>query len=76
MGTSVEAGEPAGGARRALTRRETAFWYAFAGVTYVVASLWQKGLLNWFVGPAWLVACVWFGPLVVDAARSRIGRRR
>jgi hypothetical protein len=56
---------------RALNLRETWFWYVFAGVTYIGASLAQKGLLNWFVGPAWLVAVVWFGPLLVDRIRGR-----
>jgi len=47
-------------------------WYLVAAVTYVAASLLEKGLLNWFIGPAWLVAVVTFGPLAAD----RILRRR
>lgn len=56
---------------RRLDRRETVFWYGLAGVTYVVASIFQKGLLNWFAGPMWLVAVVWLGPLLTDRVRHR-----
>ena len=64
--------EPQGSERR-LTGGETAFWYGFAGVTYVGASLVEKGLLNWFVGPLWLVAVVCAGPALVDQVRPRRG---
>jgi hypothetical protein len=56
---------------RRLSGRETAFWYGLAGVTYVGVSIFHKFLLNWFVGPLWLVAVVWLGPLFVDAVRRR-----
>jgi hypothetical protein len=59
---------------RQLTLRETAFWYGLAGVTYLAASVVEKGLLNWVIGPVWLVAVVWFGPLLADRLRGR-GRR-
>lgn len=58
--------------RRQLSGREEAVWYLVAAVTYVAASLLQKGLLNWFVGPVWLVAVVTLGPLAAD----RLGRLR
>lgn len=58
------------GTSRRLSGREQAFWYGLAGVSYVVASIVQKGLSNWFVGPMWLVAVVWFGPLLADRARA------
>ncbi len=64
-------GDDAGGRR--LSGGETALWYAVAAVTYIGASMWQKGLLNWLIGPAWLVAVVLVGPLLVD--RVRAGRR-
>ena len=51
---------------RRLSGVETAVWYGLAGVTYVLASIWQKGLLNWIIGPLWLVAVVWLGPIVAD----------
>jgi hypothetical protein len=45
-------------------------WYAAAAVTYCGAAIVEKGLLNWFVGPMWLVAFIWFGPLVADRVRG------
>ena len=51
--------------------RGTAIWYAVAGITYVGAATIEKGLLNWLIGPAWLVAVVTFGPLVLDRSRRR-----
>lgn len=73
----VDDGEPISAGRR-LTRGETVFWYGAAGVTYVVASIFQKGLLNWFVGPLWLVAFIWLGPLATDRVRQvlKTGRAR
>ena len=61
------------GARR-LTGREEWFWYLAAAVTYIVCGIWQKFLLNWFVGPLWLVAFVVIGPAVWDRVRQRGGR--
>lgn len=58
------------GSRR-LSRWETVFWYFVAAVSYIAVSLLQKGLLNWVVGPLWLVAVVVFGPAVVDRVRRR-----
>ncbi len=46
-----------------------------AGVSYVLASIWHKFLLNWFVGPLWLVAFVVFGPALWDRLRWRFRRR-
>ena len=57
--------------RRRLSRREEAGWYLVAAVTYVGASLLEKGLLNWLIGPGWLVAVVTFGPVAVDRLRRR-----
>ena len=57
--------------RRSLSGREEALWYLVAGVTYVGASLFQKGLLNWLIGPVWLVAVVTLGPLAADRLRRR-----
>jgi hypothetical protein len=58
-----------GGARR-LTGAETALWYGLAGVSYVGLSIFHKWLLNWFIGPLWLVAFVWLGPELVDRVRG------
>ncbi len=57
--------------KRPLSRREEAGWYLVAAATYIGASLWQKGLLNWLIGPVWLVAVVTFGPLLLDRLRRR-----
>jgi hypothetical protein len=61
---------PARGAP-AVGRGELAFWYGAAAVTYVGASIVEKALLNWFVGPLWLVAFVWLGPLAAGLLRGR-----
>lgn len=68
--------EPAGPGepQRQLTGGETAFWYGFAGVSYIGASLLEKGLLNWFVGPLWLVLVICAGPALVDRVRPRARR--
>jgi energy-converting hydrogenase Eha subunit G len=59
------------GRRRTLSGWETAWWYGFAGVTYIAASIVEKGLLNWIIGPLWLVAVVMAGPALVDRVRGR-----
>ena len=46
-----------------------------AGVTYVVAASMHKALLTWLVGPAWVVATLWFGPVLVDAVAGVLGVR-
>ena len=57
--------------RRQLSGRQEAVWYLVAAVTYVGASLLEKGLLNWLIGPVWLVAVVTFGPVLADRLRRR-----
>jgi hypothetical protein len=59
-----------GGARR-LGPGETAFWYGLAGISYIALSIFHKWLLNWMIGPLWLVAFVWLGPELVDRVRRR-----
>jgi hypothetical protein len=54
-----------------LGRLESASWYGVAGVSYIGASIVEKGLLNWLVGPIWLVAVIWGGPALVDRLRRR-----
>ena len=58
------------GSRR-LTGREEWFWYLFAAVTYIIAGIWQKFLLNWLIGPLWLVTVVCVGPVIHDALARR-----
>jgi hypothetical protein len=56
---------------RRLTGKEEWFWYIAAAVSYIVCGIWQKFLLNWFIGPLWLVAFVVMGPAVWDRIRGR-----
>lgn len=59
------------GARgRRLTRIESALWYGLAGASYVGLSVHHKFLLNWVVGPLWLVAVLWLGPALADLVRG------
>lgn len=46
-------------------------WYLLAALSYIGVGLVEKGLLNWVVGPLWLVAVVVAGPAVVDRIRGR-----
>lgn len=56
------------------TRRIELSLYVLAGVTYVVLGMYYKWLLNWVVGPVWLVTWIWAGPLLLDRLRRRRGR--
>ncbi|MEP1123049.1 MAG: hypothetical protein ABJH68_04060 [Ilumatobacter sp.] len=64
------------GSRR-LVGWEEWFWYLVAAVSYILLGIWHKWLLNWFVGPAWLVAFVVVGPWLTDriGLTSRRGDR-
>ena len=53
------------GSRR-LVGKEEWFWYLVAAVSYITLGIWHKWLLNWFVGPAWLVAFIVVGPWLTD----------
>ena len=53
-----------------MSRGQTVAWYGVAAVTYIAASLWQKSLLNWLIGPAWLVVVVAGGPVVLGRIRG------
>ncbi len=70
MSTVEDRGRGAGWGRR-LSRAESVLWYGLAAATYVGMSVYHKFLLNWIVGPLWLVAFVWLGPAAVDRARGR-----
>lgn len=61
------------GARR-LSVRETWCWYVVAGVTYCAVAVREKFILNWLMGPAWLVLVVWWGPRLWDRVRGRASR--
>jgi hypothetical protein len=66
---------PHGGSRR-LGLWEQWFWYLVAGLSYIAVGVYHKWLLNWFVGPAWLIAVLVTGPWLMDRARAKFGRRR
>ena len=47
------------------------FLYASAAVTYVTLAIYNKWLLDWIVGPLWLVAWVWGLPALVRLIRRQ-----
>lgn len=51
---------------RRLGGKEEWFWYLAAAISYILLGIWHKFLLNWFVGPLWLVAVVVIGPALWD----------
>lgn len=55
---------------RRLSTTETVGWYAFATLTYIGFGVFHKWLLNWIIGPVWLVAMVWVLPPLVDRLRG------
>jgi len=60
-----------------FTRRWELGIYFAAGVSYVALGMFHKWLLNWVIGPLWLLAWVWLVPYVVDRLRrSPDGRER
>ena len=60
---------------RRLSARESFVWYAFASVSYIAAATAEKVLLTWFIGPAWLVCTLTFGPRLWDRLRGRSPRK-
>ncbi len=48
-----------------------AFLYTAAAVTYVLFSIHNKWLLNWVLGPLWLVGWVWGLPALWNLVRRR-----
>jgi len=47
------------------------FLYASAAITYITLSIYNKWLLDWIVGPFWLVAWVWGLPALVKLVRRQ-----
>jgi len=45
--------------------------YAGAAVSYITLSIFNKWLLDWIVGPLWLVAWVWGLPALWNLVRGR-----
>ena len=52
------------------------FLYATAALTYVPLAIYNKWLLDWIVGPFWLVAWVWGLPALVKLVRRQPIRPR
>jgi hypothetical protein len=48
-----------------------ALLYLAAAVSYISLSIWHKWLLDWIVGPLWLVAWVWGLPAIVRLFRGQ-----
>jgi hypothetical protein len=58
------------------SKRVDVLLYLTAGVTYIGLSIYNKWLLDWIVGPAWLVAWVWGVPALYNLIRRRPVRPR
>jgi hypothetical protein len=50
--------------------------YVSAAVSYISLSIYNKWLLDWIVGPIWLVAWVWGLPAIVNLIRRQPVRPR
>lgn len=57
-----------------LTPRVEVLLYVLAAVTYVGFGMFHKFLLNWIIGPVWLVAWLWLVPAAIEGARRRTSR--
>jgi len=50
--------------------------YAGAAISYIALAIYNKWLLDWIVGPFWLVAWVWGLPALVKLVRRQPVRPR
>ena len=66
--------EPEARGSRRLTGWAEWCWYGAAALSYIAFGIFHKFLLNWFVGPIWLIAVVGVGPWSVDWLRRTLGR--
>ena len=48
------------------------FWYVVAAVSYILAGIWNKWLLNWLLGPIWLVGVICLGPPMATWLRVHV----
>lgn len=53
------------------TRGTELVLYVLAGVSYIVLGMFHKWLLNWILGPVWLVTWIWAVPALVDRLRTK-----
>lgn len=58
------------------TRRTELVLYVLAGTSYVAFGIFHKFLLNWIVGPIWLVAWIWAVPAIIERIRRARVRLR
>lgn len=47
------------------------FLYVSAAISYISLSIYNKWLLDWIIGPLWLVAWVWGLPAIVKLIRRQ-----
>ncbi len=57
--------------RRIPTKYVDALLYLSAAVTYTSLAIYNKWLLNWILGPLWLIAWVWGLPALWNLIRRR-----
>jgi len=62
--------------RRIPSKYVDVFLYLSAAVTYIALAIHNKWLLNWVLGPLWLVAWVWGLPALWNLVRRRPVRPR
>ncbi len=58
-------------APRLATKYVDFLLYTTAGITYIWLSIYNKWLLDWIVGPFWLLAWVWGLPALVKLVRHQ-----
>jgi len=56
---------------RGPSKRVDFFLYAAAAVSYIGLSIYNKWLLDWIIGPLWLVGFVWGLPALWKLARHQ-----
>ena len=56
------------------TRRWEVGLYVVAGITYVIVGMFNKWMLNWVLGPIWLIVWVWIVPGIADRIVQRVRR--
>jgi hypothetical protein len=64
-------GPPAESAPGTPSKYVDFFLYFTAAATYIPLSIYNKWLLDWIVGPFWLVAWVWGLPAIVKLIRRQ-----
>jgi hypothetical protein len=52
------------------------FLYLSGAISYISLSIYNKWLLDWIIGPLWLVAWVWGLPAIVKVIRRQPVRPR